>query len=516
MDVLLGVDIGTTNIKCVALAASPAGGDSRLLAQASAPTPATIERPGRVTHEAEALWQQSISVIRKVVCQLAPDVRVIGLAVASVGEAGVPLDSHDDPVYPIIAWYDERTVPQADWWRRNVGECAIYGHTGLPLGHTFTLNKLMWLQTREPDVYARMRRWLCVADYVGFRLTGQQAMGYSLASRTMALDLQAHKWSDDMLSAANVPASVLPPLLPEGTRLGVITPEVAQALGLRSGTVVCVGGHDHVCGALAMGVHEPGIVLDSAGTTEAQLTTVDDVGTHLARADLSFCLGCHVLPGRYYVIGSVLGAGSVIHWLATLLWPTEEGQMHDTALGMLTSEGERSPTGAHGLYLLPHLAGAGSPERDSKARGVLVGLGLSHTRADVARAAIEGLAFELRLLWQALVQFTGRPIESVLVVGGGARNGLWNQIKADVTGQVLSVPEQVEATALGAALLAGLGCGLYRDAADAHVHLGLRSATVRPQSDAREVYEELYQGIVTQFRPLAAELGRRSGASEQT
>jgi xylulokinase len=510
LDILLGVDLGTTNIKAVAYTT-----EGMILAEASRPTPVIPQGLRRAYHDPEALWHEATSVIRQVTSAFSAQTRVAGLAIASIGEAGVPLDTQGQALYPIIAWYDERTAPQAAWWARQVGEAEIYRHTGLPLGHTFTLHKLMWLREQEPGVYARLGKWLCVSDYIAYRLTGEQLMGYSLASRTMAFDPRSHAWSSEMLSWAGIEAHCLPQPSPEGTRVGVITTEAAHLTGLLQGTPVFVGGHDHVCGALAVGAYQPGIVLDSTGTTEAELITLTDVESYLQTGNLSFCLGCHVARGRYYAIGSILGAGSMLNWLASLLWPAPQATSREESLQALTEAASTSPLGARGLFVLPHLAGAGSPERCSTARGVFAGLSLEHSRSDLARATLEGLAYELRFLWEALEKFARHPIERVMAAGGGARNTLWSQIKANVTGRPLLIPEHTESVTLGAAMLAGLGAGIYRDEDDAHHQFRLPIKEVRPIAEEALTYDRFYRLFTQQLRPLAADLGRKSGAQDQ-
>jgi len=504
MELLLGMDLGTTNIKAVAYTTQGAP-----LAEASRPTPTRVMGLRRAEHDPDALLQEAMSALREVTSRLPRGAHISGVAIASVGEAGVPLDEHSQVLYPIIAWYDERTTRQAEQWATEIGATEVYRRTGLPLGHTFTLNKLMWLRENEQDVWSRMRRWLCVADYVAYRLTGEQRMGYSLASRTMALDLRRRQWAEDLLAHVGEKADLFPELAPEGSLVGHIADDAALATGLPKGTPVFVGGHDHICGGLAVGACYPGVVLDSTGTTEAELVTLETVEPHLAKADLSFCLGCHVVEGRYYAIGSILGAGSMIGWLADLLWPTERPADREAALQALTRAATQSEVGARGLYVLPHLAGAGSPDRDSTARGVFAGLTLEHTRADLARAAIEGLAYELRFLWEALERFSGQPIEHVVSVGGGARNALWSQIKADVTGHEMQVPEHVEAVTLGAAILAGLGAGIYGGLEDVRRSIHLPMAVTSPRPEAVPKYEERYRLLVTEIRPLAAALGRK-------
>jgi xylulokinase len=504
LDVLLGIDLGTSNIKAVAYSRN-----GKPVSSASAPTPTEQQGPRRALHDAEGLWLETARLIREVVSGLPGDASVDGLAVASVGEAGIPLGDEGEALYPIIAWYDERTAPQCQRWGELLGPTVIYQETGLPLGHTFTLNKTEWLRENEPDVFRKMRKWLSVCDYVAYRLTGEQCMGYSQASRTMALDLKHRRWSQEMLGLGGILAGVFPDLRQEGTLYGLVTAVAGHATGLRQGTQVFVGGHDHICGGLAMGVFRPGVVLDSTGTTEAELVALTDVDDHLAAADLSFCLGCHAARERYYAIGSILGAGSMVSWLAGILWPFEGHVDREAALVALTEAAAGSPMGVGGLFILPHLAGAGSPDRDSTARGVFAGVTLEHTRSDMARAAIEGLAYELRVLWEALERFTGHPITRVVAVGGGARNTLWSQIKADVSGRELEVPESAEAVTLGAAILAGIGAGVYRDEEDACSAVAQPVSWVRPRPDCARYYDSQYHLLMREIRPLAVELGRK-------
>lgn len=500
MDALLGVDVGTTNTKAVAysLRGEP-------LAVASIPTPSVSEGTRRAHQRPEDVWDTTRAAIRAVIASLPVEARLVGMAVASVGEAGVPLDAAGRALYPIIAWYDDRSAPQCAALVAELGEVGIYRVTGLPPTPIFSLNKLLWLRDRAPDVLARMARWLCVSDYIAYRLTGEQAIGYSLASRTMAFDLERRAWSEALLERAGLRPEHLPPPRPEGTLVGHVVD--GQGTGLPEGLPVFVGGHDHVCGALAVGAFEPGIVLDSTGTTEAELVALPEVHDYLEAGDLSFSLGCHTARDRYYAIGSILGAGSTMRWVASLLWPGEG----EEALQALTRAAAESPVGANGLYLLPHLSGAGAPNRNPSSRGLLAGLHLGHTRGDIARATIEGMAMELRLLLETLERYTGRAIARLVAVGGGARNALWTQIKADVTGRSLWVPEHTEAATLGAAILAGIGAGVFADERQAYAEMAPPSHPVNPDSERRRAYQALYHRVMAEVRPLATELGRRSG-----
>ncbi len=455
MELLIGIDIGTTNIKAAAY-----DRQGNLAAEASQPTPIIQEGLRQAHTDPLVLAHAAACCLRELVSKSVDPGAVVGLAAASVGEAGVLLDCSGQPLFPVIAWYDERTVPQANQVSLQLGDTPIYQTTGLPPGHTYSVHKLLWLQQQHPEVLHSASCWLSVCDWVAFCLGGGRQMGYSQASRTMALDLVQRSWWHTGLKALGLPQHIWPELADEGSRIGSVSPEAANLTGLRAGTPIYIAGHDHVCGALASGVTEPGIILDSTGTTEAELTTIEGIGERLEQANLSFCLGCHAAPGMYYATGGILGAGSLINWLTELYWP-EQSNDRGAAIEALSKMAAASPRGANGLYLLPHLAGAGSPDRSSTARGVIAGLCLANNRADLARAVIEGLAYELDALWRALECFTGQSITKVMTVGGGARNTFWNQTKADITGQMLFTPSHSEAVTRGAALLAGVGAGIY-------------------------------------------------------
>jgi xylulokinase len=505
MEALIGVDLGTTNIKAVAYDTK-----GKVLAESTKATPTTNLGVRQAIIDPQELWRTTAQCLGEVALQLPHSDTIVGVAIASIGESGVPLDRAGDPLYPIITWYDERSVPQGIRTSQQLGDTYIYQATGLPPGHTYSVFKLLWMQEHEPEVVSRLSCWLSVGDWITYCLCGQRWMGFSQASRTMALDLVKRTWWDEGLVELGLPADIWPMLAGEGTQAGTVTVQAAALTGLREGTPVYLGGHDHVCGALACGALHPGIVLDSTGTTEAELTAIDHINEHLAKADLSFCLGCHVARDTYYMTGGILGAGSLISWLAELLWPSQELSRLE-AIENLSKLAMQSPPGANGLYLLPHLAGAGSPDRSSTARGVISGLSLTHNRSDLARAAIEGLAFELRTLWESLVCHTGQPLERAVVAGGGARNVFWNQTKADITGVTLQVPGSVEAVTRGAALLVGLGAGVYQNETEALSHTQQALQIIEPDPETRRFYDAHFRKYISQVRPPAVLLGRLAG-----
>ncbi|HEX9117142.1 MAG TPA: FGGY family carbohydrate kinase, partial [Anaerolineae bacterium] len=264
MTLLYGLDLGTSTIKAAAY--DPEVG--RTVALCARPTPVEHLANGWSEHDPEALWQAAAGCLRALRQQV-PDRAVAGLAIASFAEAGIALDQHLRPLYPIIAWYDRRTEAQVKWWEAQIDPVALHAITGQQLSPTFGANKWLWIREHVPAAATRLGAWLSVPDYVLWRLTGELATDYSLASRTMLFDQAACGWSPPLLAAVGLTPDQLPRLAPAGTVAGAVTASAAAETGLPPGTPCALGGHDHLCAAFAAGAYKPGSVVDSAGTAEA-------------------------------------------------------------------------------------------------------------------------------------------------------------------------------------------------------------------------------------------------------
>lgn len=487
---LVGVDAGTTRVKAGVYDAS-----GRVLASAAVPTPTSRPQPGRAEHDAEDLWSAAVAVLREVVDALDAPERIAGIAVASMAEAGVPLDAGGQPTHPVIAWHDQRSAAQAQRITEAVGAARAYAITGLRPQPIYGLCKIAWLAEHAAEAYARTHRWLSVADYLAYRLCGQHATDLSLATRTWALDLRARTWSSELLDAACLPASLFAPLVASGTALGPITDEAARATGLPAHTVVAAGGHDHPCGALAADVVAPGAALDSIGTAESLLLALAaplDAGDDVVPR---YSQGVHVAAERYYVATGIHAGGASIDWALRLVGAGRERDAvrdRDAVLAAAAAV----PPGAHGLRFAPHLSLAGVVDG---APGALVGLAPDTDAATLVRAVIEGLAVAAHAALDALVAHSGlSAAPTVRVIGGGARNTLLLRVKSALAGGPLHRPDLTEATSLGAALLAGVGAGVFGDTAAAAAAVDLHLAVVEP--DPADV--AAYPAVVRQLRAL--------------
>ncbi|TVR03182.1 MAG: hypothetical protein EA403_07460 [Spirochaetaceae bacterium] len=501
MGTLLAVDVGTTNWKVAAF--HP---DGRLIGTMDSAALVHTDEKGQY-YDPEELWNTVCTLLR----QLQEKYRLSGVGAISVtgmAESGVPIDREGRPVYPAIPWYDPRSTPQAQEMNRTIGPDRLYELTGLDPNPVFSVPKIAWIRDNEPERYARVATWLPIADYVNYRLTGEIATDYSQASRTLAFELDGRRWSSEILETLGLETSIFPPVLASGKPLGSVTSVAARETGLSQGTPVVMGGHDHHCAFLAAGALIDDVVLDSSGTVESIMTLLPPDRPRPRRPN-GMRVGFFLDPSRYATMGGILASGASVEWVLRSIWADDEKGSPDGYHGLI--EAARSvPPGCNGLCFVPHLLGAGAPIWDPGARGAFVGLRAEHSRAHLSRAVFEGLCLELRNLLDAVESSFGARVTALNTVGGGARNHFWQQLKADVTGLTVNIPDVSESTALGAALLAGVGIGVYRDMVDASQSTVRLQQSFHPNSEHRATYDRLrdvYAKIYPQIREISRSLG---------
>ena len=491
---ILGIDLGTTSTKAVAYDVR-----GRMVATASMPTITHYPRPLWAYFEPEELWEAAASTVRSVVEQIGDAARIESVAVASFAEAGVPIDANGQPTYYTIAWFDRRTIPQADWLLEHIGEQRLFERSGLALQPIFTLCKLLWMKENEPEAWARTRGWLMADNYIAWRLGGAPASDYSQAARTLAFDLRNLSWDTDLVERAGLDPAILPPVMPAGAAIGTVSAEGAAATGLRPGTVVGLGGHDHVCGAFAAGVTEHGTVLDSMGTAEALFVALDAPIWEPDFGATGYTQGAHVAAGKYYEFGGLYTSGASVDWIRSITGREDRRALAGTAAAI--------PPGSNGATFMPHLRLSSPPNIDSKSRGAFLGLTTDIDQATLVRAVFEGIAYEARLSLEPLIGFAGdTALPEITVIGGGSRNELLLEIKASVIDRPHHVLRIHEATALGAALLGGQAAGIYRDADDVHATVEIDRFTVEPNPEATTFYEAFYQSVYKHLYPTLKSL----------
>ena len=393
----------------------------------------------------------------------------------------VMLDEQGSVVRPALIWCDVRTEKQCHDLTAKIGQERLIQLTCNPALANFTLTKLLWIRENEPANWKRVRSVMLPKDYVRFRLTGEHATDMADASGTLLLDVANRRWSREMLQGAEIDERLLPLLHESPAVCAKISSKGAAETGLRVGTPVVAGAGDQA----AANVQRITVSFSLRRLTRGPRASVDARRVRARRA-LGPCdvhrlrdglphqplvhaedgvdprgrvhTFCHAIPGRWHVMGVTQAAGLSLRWFRDTFATNSSGTQE--TYDQLTAEAAKIPAGSDGLLWTPYLMGERTPHLDSNARGALVGLTASHTRAHVVRAILEGVAFSLRDTFTLFGEMNV-PVTSMRLGGGGARSPLWRQIQADVYGRAVEIVEAEEGAAYGAALLAGVGAGLW-------------------------------------------------------
>ena len=497
-DLVLGLDVGTTNIKCLALDSA-----GRIVAQGSELTPRSHPRSGWTDFEPVPLWDAACQAIRAVVSQLEHPEAIKGIAVSSLAESLVPIDSQGQPLAPAIAWFDLRTAAEFEWICERVGYETLFKVSGLNPDPMFGLCKILWVKNHNPVAFQKARQWLHLADYMAFRLCGVPATDPSLACRTLAYDVHRRAWASEIIEAAGVELSSFPPVCKSGTPLGGITSSSASVTNLPITTVVSVGLHDHISGAFAAGGLSAGVLSDSIGTSESLNSVFQKPLSDQRIAAHGLAQGAIWIDEPiYYLTGGLQTAGAAVEWFRREL---------GGKAGIAELVDEATLVDDSVPVFLPHLLRSLTPYPDAQASGAFVGIRSTTTRGAMFKAVLEGLAFEARAIADAMVSVAGLPpFQKILTIGSSFENRLLTQIKADVYGFPIKVNPVRETVSLGAALLAGIGCGMFSDPSAA-LHVARREEiTVEPdlerskrlQARYQEVYRDLYGQLRTAHHRL--------------
>jgi xylulokinase len=472
---VLGIDVGTGGTRALII-----DGRGRVVSSATEEhQPFASPQIGWAEQHPEDWWRASCIAVRKVLANanLSPE------EIACVGFSGqmhgaVMLDEQGSVVRPALIWCDVRTEKQSRDLTAKIGHERLIQLTCNPALANFTLTKLLWVRENEPKNWKRVRSVMLPKDYVRFRLTGERATDMADASGTLLLDVAHRRWSHEMLQAAEIDERLLPSLHESPAVCGKVPTKGAAQTGLRVGTPVVAGAGDQAAGAAGMGIVSAGAVSATIGTSGVVFAATDRPALDPHGRVHTFC---HAIPGRWHVMGVTQAAGLSLRWFRDTLATNSSGARE--SYDQLTAEAAKIPAGSDGLLWTPYLMGERTPHLDSNARGALIGLTASHTRAHVVRAILEGVAFSLRDTF-TLFREMNVPVTNIRLGGGGARSSLWRQIQADVYGHAVEIVEAEEGAAYGAALLAGVGAGLW-PTVDAACSATVRVASrVNPQSAA--------------------------------
>jgi len=478
---LLAHDLGTTGNKATLF-----DEHGKLVASALETYPTQYDRPGWVEQDPESWWEAvcraSASVMEKA--------GIGKSSIAAMSFSGhmmgcVPVDEQGTALRRAIIWADTRSTEQVSTLLSAMSPKEIYRITGTRPNPNYTLEKIMWVRDHEPEIYRRTRYVLQSKDYIVARLTGRFATDYSDASATNAFDLSAKAWSDGLLDAAGIPKSLFPEALPSATVIGPVVSSDGVDL---SGVPVVLGGGDGACATVGAGVIRANEGYNYFGSSSwIAIATGEPVFDPGMR---TFNL-CHLEPTLYMPVGTMQSAGGSYDWIREVLVPEELGKTPDEAYAHLNRWAAASPAGANGALFLPYLIGERSPRWNEDARGAFIGLARSHGVGDLVRAVLEGVAFNLRVIFDALTE-QGAELRSLRMIGGGIRNAVLCQALADMLGIPIERLESGEfATSLGAAVCAGVGVGLFDDFGVAAT-LSPVAGTNQPVASRKADYDRLY------------------------
>lgn len=498
MTLVVGIDIGTS--ACKVSAFTPAGTE---VASCTVGYPLLTPHNGHVEQDPVAWREAAFECLRTVTSH--PDVdagAIVAVGVAGQSWACVSLDRDGQPLGATPIWMDTRSKELCASAVERVGAEAIFEVSQNRLSPGYTTGKILWMRANQRDLYARTRWFLQSNSWIVHELTGALTFDISQTYGVHGLRAQDGTADESLCEALGIPLDRLPEVVESSQVVGRVTAQASARTGLLEGTPVVAGGLDAACAALGAGVHAVGDVQEQGGQAGGMSIVVDrPVG------DPSLILGRHVIPGVWLLQGGTIAGGASLRWIVEQVGAAEYREARSSGRGIyeeVSVAAGASRAGSGGVVFLPYLAGERSPLWDPNARGVLYGLSLSTTRGDMYRAVMEGVAFSLEHNLE-VARATGATIGELIAVGGASSSEVWTQIKADVTGQTFKVPATDSATTLGAAMLAGLGVGLWTDAADAIASTVSISRVHEPNAALAEIYArnyQVYRSLYDRLRPL--------------
>jgi xylulokinase len=487
MAFMLGLDIGTSGAK--ALLCDEKG---NVLASAVSEYPLLAPFPLWSEQDPAEWWRGAKEALAQVLAGT-DSTAVVGLGLTGQMHGSVFLDEQDQVIRPALLWNDQRTAEECRQITERIGQERLIEIAGNPALTGFQAPKILWLRNHEPQHYARLARVLLPKDYIRLLLTGEAASDVSDAAGTLLLDLAQRDYSAEILDKLEFQRSWLPKVYEGPEVTGGLRPEVAAELGLPAGLPVVAGGGDNAAAAVGTGIVTTGIVSSSIGTSGVIFAHSDEIAFDPHGRLHTFC---HAVPGKYHMMAVTLSAGGSFRWWRDTL---RAASGSDLSYDQLTEMAAGVPAGAEGLLFLPYLTGERTPHLDPYARGAFVGLTARHTAAHMARAVMEGVVYSLRDGLE-IMRGLGLPIGQIRATGGGGRSPLWRQMQADIYGAEVVTLRAEEGPAYGAALLAGVGAGLFADVAEAVRNAVVVTSSTEPDAASADSYARAYE-IYTRLYP---------------
>lgn len=493
---LLGIDIGTSACKAALFDRK-----GQVLAAANGEYPVYYPEEGWAEQNPEEWWSVVCEAVRQVIREagIQPE-EIAGVGIDGQSWSAIAIDKGGKVLTNTPIWMDTRAQSICDRLNEEIGEEEIFRIAGNSLQPSYTTAKILWYKENLPEVYSKIYKILQSNSYIAFKLTGQISQDLSQGYGLHCFDMRTGQWDEEMCKKMGIPRDFLPEIVPSDRIIGTVTKKAAEESGLAEGTPVAAGGLDAACGTLGAGVIHPGETQEQGGQAGGMSICIEKY-----QADPRLILGFHVIPGKWLLQGGTTGGGGVMRWFEREFADYERLMREQTgisSLDQLNEIAEKVKPGCDGLVFLPYMAGERSPIWNPYAKGVFYGLDFSKTKGHMVRACMEGVAFSLRHNLETAEE-AGAKAEILRAMGGSANSLLWTQIKSDVTGKTMAVPASDTATTLGAALLAGVGTGFYKDYEEAVAETVKVTRKHQPDPEKKAVYDKNYETYLELYRSLS-------------
>lgn len=493
LELILTLDIGTTSCKTTLFNLN-----GKIKCQTSKEYKTYFPKDGWAEQDADDWWRAVVDTTRICVQNIGEEFKICAISLSSQRETFVPVDKSGKPIYRAVLWMDRRNTSQVNEMENVFGRKYLHDKTGMTLYPNFTSTKLLWFKQNEPEILSSTYKILQPRDYIYLKLTGKYATDYSLASRTMMFDMRDRVWIKEIMDYVGANEFMLPEVYQSYEAPGKTLDEVSDILNINRSIPVVLGGGDRCCEALGSGIQGK-----SAMESTATAGNFSYVAENIPE-DLNYKLICtqHVVENKWLMEQGMNTTGSVLKWLRDNIYGP--GYNYE----MIDEEIKKSPIGSNKLLLLPFFMGARSTRFNQYAKGTLFGLSLSHSKGDIGRSIMEGVAFEVRACIDVL-HSSGLDVSDVTLMGGGSKADIWNKIKADVYNKTIKIPQVTEASSFGAFLLGGYSIGLFKDPEAAAKNLNPIVKEFHPSNENNqlymkyyEIYNDLYNSVDHLFKKL--------------
>lgn len=485
---LLGIDVGTTGTKTLLIAE-----DGRILGSASKSYPLLTPCVGRCEQRAADWWDAVVYTVREVCSklELAQGVRAISLS--TQGGTVVPTDADFNPLANAIVWSDGRCGNDIANFDVALGENYLYRSCGWRLTGGLPAMQLRRMRMEQPEIFERAAYFLTVPDFIFARLTGRPVVDLSNAGINQLTDIQKGQYDPRLLEFVGVKQTQLAELVRSCEPVGTLTAQAAEMLGLSQSVVVISGAHDQYAVALGAGICETGDAVIGTGTAWV-ITALRDAPDF----ESGFAQSVSATKDKWGTMLSISTGGVCLDWFRKQIAGFENLPLDYETLNALV--GDRDTPGIGGLRFYPFFNGAGQPEPDMVSRATLLGLDLSHDRGHIARAIMEGVSCQI--VWALRALEKRQPVSRLFLAGGATKSPVWTRMIAEIANCPLHVSGVADLACVGAAMMAGMGCGLFRDSAEAAVRMTPRGCVVEPEAERAKAYQEVFERYCRGARAL--------------